>query len=44
MCSHQYNYKKEFLKHIKHTNTTDKTVIFSNFAIVFAAPITLGNF
>lgn len=38
MCYNQYNYEKEFLKYIKHINKTDKTVIFSNFIIVFAAP------
>lgn len=38
MRYNQYNYEKEFLKYIKHINKTDKTVIFSNFIIVFAAP------
>lgn len=39
MFCNQFTYKKaEFLKYTQHTNTTNKSMIFSNFVIVFAVP------
>lgn len=39
MWCNQCNYKKaKFLNYTKHTNTTNKIMIFSSFVIVLAVP------